>query len=114
MIVELKKVKITKSIFNQLVSPALSLQGLNSVQVLGWVFDKNRFILLYNPETNALSRLSTISNMKIDYIKPNIVNFSVRGMTSNVQLAGMSDAHSWIARINEINSLARIDGQLFI
>ncbi|MBE8712558.1 hypothetical protein [Sphingobacterium hungaricum] len=114
MVVELKKVKITKSIFNQLLSPGLSTDTLRKHQVLGWVFDKSRYILLYHPDTNSLSKFPLISNMKIDERKPNQVSFMIKGMASSVQLSGYSDSINWIVLINEIQTKAKIEGQLYI
>lgn len=53
MIVELKKVKITKSIANQLQMASIS--QLNGYEVLGWYINKTKNILFYHSLTKSLA-----------------------------------------------------------
>lgn len=68
MIVELKKVKITKSIFNQLLSPQLHALCRNTdYKILGWIYEKGKkYILLYRTDDNSLHKLLPITNMVVD------------------------------------------------
>lgn len=115
MIVELRKVKINKSIFNQLFKPSFpELLKENCYEVLGWAYDKNRYILLYFNETNSLNKMPFLSEMKIDERRPNVVYFKLLGYAGLVELPSYSDSIKWIAKLNEIQSEARIKGQIFI
>ncbi|TJY63805.1 hypothetical protein FAZ19_16185 [Sphingobacterium alkalisoli] len=112
---ELRKVKITKSIFNQLLAPGLaSLLRDDQYEVLGWVFDRIRYILIYDQETKALYRLPLIKDMKIEQQRPQIVNFNIKGYASSVQLSGYNESNRWITRVHEIQTEARVKGQIFI
>lgn len=114
MIVELRKVKITKSIFNQLLKPIFQDLKKQDYQVLGWVFEKTRFILLYFPETNSLKKMPFISDLNIDERRPRTVSFKMQGFISLVDLSSYTEAKDWIAMINELQSTAKIKGQIFI
>ena len=112
MIVELKKVKITKSILSQLTSPIYN--EISKYEVLGWVFEKSKFILLYNKDSNSLSKMRWLLNIRIDNNKPNQVLFSANGMASFKSFPTYKQALDWCALIYTIQSQAIIQGQLFI
>ena len=115
MIVELKQVKITRSIFNQLLYPFFpDLLKDQNFKVLGWVFNKSRYILLYYPESNSLKRVPIISDLKIDETKPTRVYFKIHGQLKFVEMGGYSEAINWITKINTIDLEAKAAGQLFI
>lgn len=112
MVVELKKVKITKSIFDQLLSPLLN--DLSKYEVLGWVFHKARYILLYDPDSKSLFRMPVITDMKIEQQRPWIVNFMQKGYAASVKLSGYHESNQWITKVHEVQVEARIKGQVFI
>lgn len=112
MIVELKKVKITRSILSQLTSPVLT--EMQNYEVLGWVFDKSKFILLYNRQTQSLSKMRVFFNLRIDNDKASQVLFTINGMASFKAFPSYSEALNWCTLINTIQSQAKIQGQLFI
>lgn len=112
MVVELKKVKITKSIFNQLTGPLLDTDS--NYEVLGWVFDKGKYILLYNKETNSLAKMRTFSNLRIDPDKPNQALFTISGLNTLKPFPTSQDAMKWCAQINIIQTEANLKGQLYI
>lgn len=112
MIVELKKVKITKSIFNQLTGPLLDINS--NYEVLGWVFDKGKYILLYNKETNSLSKMRTFINLRIDLEIPNQALFTISGLNTFKLFASSKEALNWCAKINIIQTEANLKGQLYI
>jgi len=112
MIVELKKVKITKSILSQLTSPLFN--EIAKYEVLGWVFDKSKYILLYNKETKTLSKMRVLFSLRIDSQKPNQVLYMRNGLASFKAFQSNQEALNWCALINTIQSQAIIQGQLFI
>ncbi|MBB2951993.1 hypothetical protein [Sphingobacterium sp. JUb56] len=112
MVVELKKVKITKSIFNQLTGPLLDTDS--KYEVLGWVFDKGKYILLYNKETNSLAKMRTFSNLSIDPKMPNCALIAVNGLNKLKSFPTGQDALNWCAKINIIQTEANLKGQLYI
>lgn len=112
MIVELKKVKITKSILSQLTSPMF--KDISNYEVLGWVFDKSKYILLYNKETKTLSKMRVLFGLRIDSHKPNQVLYTQNGLASFKAFHSNQEALNWCALINTIQSQAIIQGQLFI
>ncbi len=115
MIVELKKIKITKSIFEQLLGPALTdVSSIDKYQVLGWVYHKGRYILLYDPESKSLCRMPLISGMKIEQQRPQAVNFMQKGYACCVKLSSYNESKQWIAKIHEVQAEARLKGQAFI
>lgn len=112
MIVELKQVKITRSIFNQLLYPFFpDLLKDQNFKVLGWVFNNSRYILLYYPESNSLKRVPVISDLKIDETKPTRVYFKIHGQLKFVEMGGYSEAINWITKINTIDLEAKVAGQ---
>ena len=112
MIVELKKVKITKSILSQLTSPLFNEIG--KYEVLGWVFHKSKYILLYNKETKTLSKMRVLFGLRVDSQKPNQVIYTQNGLSSFKAFHSNQEALNWCALINTIQSQAIIQGQLFI
>lgn len=115
MVVELRKLKITKGIFQQLLSPVLaSLLTNESLEVIGWVHYNGRYVLLYDTENKSLFRMSLIGDMKIEQRNPRIVNFMTRGYVTSVQLSGYNESNRWITRVHEIQTEAKVKGQIFI
>ncbi|WP_437918565.1 hypothetical protein [Sphingobacterium sp. LRF_L2] len=115
MVVEIRKAKITKAIFNQILAPSLpDLVRNEELEVLGWVFDKTRYILLQDTGKQAVYRLPIISDMKVDFRRPDHVDFKSKGYSVAVQLSGLEECNRWITRIHEIQSEARVKGQIFI
>jgi len=112
MIVEIKKVKITKSILTQLTPPMLN--NIAQYEVLGWVFDKSKFILLYNNEGKSLYKMRVLMNIRIDSDKPNQVSYSINGLSSFKLFQSNQEALNWCALIHTIQSQAKIQGQLYI
>ncbi|WP_312190248.1 hypothetical protein, partial [Sphingobacterium sp.] len=75
MLVEIKKVKITKSIFNQIRKIDLSI--LNSdrdleenIISLGWIFADHKYVLLQNKGTKDLYKWLVMQTICIDESDP--------------------------------------------
>ncbi len=66
MEVILKKSKITNSILKQTISPKLDM-NLSNYQNLGWcIYNKERYIILYDAENSLLYRLLTFDRIDIN------------------------------------------------
>src|SRR5690606_4745446 len=112
MIVVLKKVKITTSILSQLTSPIYN--EISKYELLECIFETSRFILLYNKDSNSLSKMRWLLNIRIDNHKPNQVLFNTNGLASFKSFPTYQQALDWCVLINTIQSQAIIQGQLFI
>lgn len=112
MIVEIRKVKITRSVFNQLVSP--SFENIGDYEVLGWVYEKGKFILLHCKQRGSLCKMRVLSNLRIDPDKASQVLFSLNGMASCKSFQTQDDALRWCSITNTIHSEAKLRGQLYI
>lgn len=112
MIVQLKKVKITKSIFNQLLS--FNPLQLENYTVLGWVFIEGKFVLLQHKEDQTLVRWKFVQDLVISSGNTKEVLFSVGGKKSFKKFLFDQDAIDYCRVVHMIQTEAKIKGQLYI
>lgn len=119
MLVEIKKVKITKSIFNQV--PTLDLAILNSdrdleenVRPLGWIFSNQKYVLLQNKDTKDLYKWLVMQTICIDQGDPKRINYSISGRYGTRRFMFEQDATNFFRAVISFQQQAKEKGQLFI
>lgn len=60
MTVEIRTLKLSRSLFNQLVSPDLRTRQPEDYEVLGWVFVKEKFIVVRDRKNDVINRLRPV------------------------------------------------------
>lgn len=124
MEVVLKKAKITKSIFKQIVRP--SVNKMITYDVLGWVVDKYKYILFYEPNENKLAKFYYFIDVELFEEKKKISGeyktiYSARIIMPN-RLQNLyvndsedrSEVEKLIEELKNIKEEANKSGQIFI
>ncbi len=112
MIVELKKLKITKSIFSQLMS--LNALQFENYTVLGWVFVQGRNVILQHKEDKTLVKWKIVQDLKIAEDDPKRVYCNINGKAWTRRFLFTQDATDYCRAVNIIQTEARLNGQIFI
>lgn len=119
MLVEIKKVKITKSIFNQIRKIDLAI--LNSdrdleenILSLGWVFADQKYVLLQNKETKDLYKWLVMQTICIDQDDPKRIDYASSGRFGSRRFMSEQEATNFFKTVLSLQKDAKEKGQLFI
>jgi len=119
MLIEIKKVKITKAIFNQV--PTLDLAILNhdrdleeNIVSLGWVFANQKYALLQNKDTKDLYKWLVMQTICIDQSDPKRIDYSISGRYGSRRFMFEQEATNFFRTVLALQKDAKAKGQLFI
>lgn len=110
--VEIKKTKFTRAIYKQIVMAEISnLEYINRLEVIGWIYDKSRFVILLDKANGVMYKMGWYSD--IHYAQG--VIFLIENKARKHFRARFADeakdvCHSLIVLMND----ARNKGQIFI
>ena len=119
MLVEIKKVKITKSIFNQIRKIDLAILNSNqyleeNIISLGWVFADHKYVLLQNKENKDLYKWLVMQTICIDHDDPKRIDYSTSGRFGSRRFLSEQEATNFFRTVLAIQKDAKVKGQLFI
>lgn len=113
MTVEIRALKLSKTLFNQLVSPDLRTNHPGDYEVLGWVFIKERFIIVHDKRNNVLNRIRPIL---ITGRLPDgcTVTYKSGKLVGSKRFQNFLEADRWMAMMRRFMAESIEKGQIFL
>lgn len=113
MTVEIRTLKLSRSLFNQLVAPDLRTSQPEDYEVLGWVFIKERFIVVHDKRSNVLNRIRPVI---ITGKSPDgcTVMYKAGKLAGSLRFQNFLEADRWMAMMRRFMAESIEKGQIFL
>lgn len=113
MTVEIRSLKLSRSLFTQLVAPDLRTSQPEDYEVLGWVFIKEKFILVRDRKNSVINRVRPVV---ITGRLPDgcTVTYKAGKLAGSKRFQNFLEADRWMAMMRRFMAESIEKGQIFL
>lgn len=113
MTVQLRSMKVTRSLINQLCSPVLESERYDDFESIGWIFLKDKYALVLDKHKNTLHKMRPIIlTGKSD--NGRVVHYNSRAGTGQIRFPNLLQAERWETTMRRLMAESLEKGQIFI